>query len=273
MDLKADNGTLNFGQDGDTVYSHAYIVWGGSNDACSAFAQKLAMAMICEGPGKKPCGKCVHCEKAQRAIHPDIILYDHDIQSRTIYVDQIRALREDAVIMPNEAAKKVYIINHAGSMNVSAQNALLKVLEEPPGGTSFILVVETPQELLPTVRSRSTAVSADTVRPSAEKNINGLAAEFLDALPDAMKLAEFSFKLDKLDKNAFIDFIEDAKTAVALKLRDSFSGTGELTTDYLMNTVEILDRAKEYFRYNIGLVHIAGMICAELHIRNEEHHD
>jgi DNA polymerase-3 subunit delta' len=112
------------------------------------------MAMICQGPGDKPCLRCAHCEKARRGIHPDIVLYDREDQTRTIYVDQIRALRDDAVIMPNEARRKVYIIRHAGSMNVSAQNALLKVLEEPPGGAAFILTAETPEQLLPTVRSR-----------------------------------------------------------------------------------------------------------------------
>ena len=104
-----DNSTKRSGAAGSAAYSHAYIVWGGSADGRARQANKLAMAMICEGRGDKPCGSCVHCEKALRGIHPDIITYEHDQKSRTIYVDQIRALREDAVIMPNEAAKKVYI--------------------------------------------------------------------------------------------------------------------------------------------------------------------
>lgn len=272
--LKEVSRTKRVGPSGDAVYSHAYIVWGGNDEERSAFARKLAAAMICEGPDEKPCGKCVNCVKAARGIHPDIILSDHNEQSRTIYVDQIRALRKDAVIMPNEAEKKVYIISHAGSMNASAQNALLKVLEEPPCSASFILAVETPAELLPTVRSRCAAVPVETLQPSAESVVNGVAADFLTALTDPMKLTELSFQLEKLEKSAFIDFIQDAKAAVVLKLKDRFNGeAGALAVDYLINTVEVLDRAKEYFYSNVGLGHIAGMICAELYIRNEEQHD
>ncbi len=271
--MKEDSGTLHFGPAGEDAYSHAYIVWGGSDDERSAFVRRLASAMVCQGRGEKPCLKCVHCEKAARGIHPDIITVDFIEQKREIIVDQVRALREDAFIMPNEAERKAYIINHAGSMNVSAQNALLKVLEEPPRSASFILAAETTAGLLPTVRSRCTSVSADMHMAQAEKNIDGIAADFIEALPDALKLTAFSFKLEKLDKDSFINFIEDAKTLLARKLKEGFQKEGAPGADYLINAVKVLNRAKEYFYYNVGLGHIAGMLCAELYIRNEEQHD
>ena len=264
---------LNIGPSGDAGLSHATIIWGGSEDERDARAQKLAMALLCAGAGEKPCGTCVHCEKARRGIHPDILPYDQDEQTRTIYVDQIRALRDDAVVMPNEASRKVYIIRHAGAMNSSAQNALLKVLEEPPGGAAFILTAETPESLLPTVRSRCTSISADTGHAAGQKAESALAAEFIDAIPDPLKLAALSFKLDKLDKGTFIDFIEDAKTAAAARLRSCIGTQGAPESSNLIHTVQVLDRAKEYLHYNIGLVHITGMLSAELTIRNEEHHD
>ena len=264
---------LNIGPSGGAGLSHATIIRGGSEDERYALAQRLAMALLCEGPGEKPCGTCAHCEKARRGIHPDILTYDQDEQTRTIYVDQIRALRDDAVVMPNEASRKVYIIRHAGAMNSSAQNALLKVLEEPPGGAAFILTAETYESLLPTVRSRCTTFSADAGHTAGQKAETALATEFIDAVPDALKLAALSFKLDKLDKGAFIDFIEDAKTAVARRLRSCAGAQGAPEMSALIHTVQVLDRAKEYLHYNIGLVHITGMLSAELTIRNEEDHD
>lgn len=253
-------------------YSHAYIVWGCSSDARSAYARRLAAAMICEGSGNRPCGKCVHCEKAKRGVHPDIIEVELLNQKREITVNQVRALREDAFIMPNEARKKVYIIDHA--INVRAQNALLKILEEPPGSVSFILTVQSTAELLPTVRSRCTAASTEVCDMTENRNSGSMVFEFMNALSDVLKLTELSFKLEKLEKDKFIEFIEDAKASVLLKLKNNFyTGTEALEPDYLIYAVKVLDRAKEYLDFNVGLVHIAGMICAELYIRKEEQHD
>ncbi len=60
------------------------------------------------------------------------------------------------------------------------------------------------------------------------------------------------------------DFIGDAKSAVSSALRDSVCGTGDLDADYLMSAIEALDRAREYLNYNVGLVHITGMLGARV---------
>ena len=74
---------------------------------------------------------------------------------RDITVDQIREISADAYILPNEADRKVYIINEAEKMNLSAQNASLKLLEEPPNGAVLLLCTDNPSALLPTVRSEA----------------------------------------------------------------------------------------------------------------------
>ncbi len=272
MNLKGVNGTFDLGGTGNAAYSHAYIVWGGNYDGRIDFARRLAAAMICEGDGKKPCGKCAHCEKAARNIHPDIILIDLIDQKREIIVEQIRTLREDAVIMPNEAAKKVYIITN--TMNIASQNALLKVLEEPPGGASFILCAQSPAELLPTVSSRCISVSVETLIPSETNDDTGIVNDFLSAQSDNLKLTEFSFKLEKMEKNKFIEFLTNAKAAVVQEVKNNYrNGTSSSQQEHLINTINVLDRAKAYTDFNVGLVHIAGFICAELYNRNEEQHD
>lgn len=274
MNLHGNGDTGSSGLSGKGAYSHAYIVRGGSDNDRMDYANKLAQAILCSGSGNRPCMSCVHCDKSSRHIHPDIITIDRNPDSRAIYVDQIRALREDAVIMPNEAQTKVYIINYAGSMNVSAQNAILKLLEEPPDSANFILVADNPSELLPTVRSRCVEVSADRQGKMEQAATRDDVTAFYQALTGSpLKLVELSFTLEKLERNEFKDFIDGAKVFITAKLKDSLEGNkGALTPEYLMKTIHVLDRAKEYLEYNVSLGHLCGMICAEL-IRNEERND
>ena len=80
-------------------------------------------------------------------------------EKASITVDQIRAVRSEAYIVPNQSAKRVFIIPDAALMNIQAQNALLKVLEEPPATVMFILTCEYTRQLLGTVVSRSAVLS------------------------------------------------------------------------------------------------------------------
>lgn len=266
MNPQDGSGADNTGLTVTGEFSHAYIVWGGSEAEQYDLAWKLAAAFVCADSGKKPCLACPHCQKALRRIHPDIITVDKNPEAREIYVDQVRALRKDAVVMPNEASKKVYIIHHAGSMNVFAQNAILKLLEEPPESSAFILIAGHPAELLPTVRSRCVELSADKREKTAPALWRDDTLAFYKALSDSpVKLAELSFVLEKLDKNAFADFIAGTKALLKTKMKDRLSGAGEtLAPDFLLKAVAVLDRAEEYLDNNVSLGHITGMICAEL---------
>ncbi|NLT14486.1 MAG: hypothetical protein GXY05_09100 [Clostridiales bacterium] len=248
------------------AFSHAYILWGGSEAGQDEFAWKLAAAIVCANPDEKPCLTCPHCQKATRRIHPDIITIDRNPEAREIYVDQIRALREDAVIMPNEASKKVYILYHAGSMNVYAQNAILKLLEDPPVSAAFILIADNPAELLPTVRSRCVVLSADRRSETAPGQLRDDAIAFYKALTGSpIELAELSFVLEKLEKGAFAEFITDARAFLISKMKSRLNGAGEAPAPgYIMKAVTVLERAREYLDNNVSLGHITGMICAEL---------
>ena len=110
--------------------SHAYIITGGNAASRMEYARRLSAAYVCGAAA--PCGRCLHCEKALSGIHPDVISISLPEDKREIVVDQARALRTDAYVRPNEAERKVYVIDPADSMNDTAQNALLKVLEDGP---------------------------------------------------------------------------------------------------------------------------------------------
>ena len=106
-------------------------------------ARTAAAAMVCTAPlGERPCGRCVPCRKAEQEIHPDIMTLSGPKEGKPITVDQIRALRADAYIRPNEGERKVYLLREADEMNPSAQNAMLKLLEEGPSYAAFLLLAE-----------------------------------------------------------------------------------------------------------------------------------
>lgn len=133
--------------------SHAYLITGGSGDSRAALADRLTAAYLCERPNP-PCGQCRACRKVGGGAHPDVYRAAPAPDKRELTVDQIRALRADAYVRPNEGRRKVYLINPADAMNPAAQNALLKVLEEGPSYAAFLLCAAQPGLLLDTVRSR-----------------------------------------------------------------------------------------------------------------------
>lgn len=239
--------------------SHAYIVAG-------ELAQTLAAAAVCSGNGGvRPCMACVHCDKASRNIHPDITVVDKLQDKREIVIEQIRELKKDVIVVPNEADRKVYIINFADTMNVNAQNAFLQILEEPPAHAVFILKAENPIALLPTVRSRCMELKTGKVKELADTRATQIADEFIDAIGRGnVPLIEFMFRLEKLDKSSFSAFLSAARESVALRLRTEISGNAVTPRDVLARSESVLVKAEEMLDLNVGTGHISGMICASL---------
>lgn len=138
---------------------HAYILEGPAGSGRHTAALCAAAALSCEnrtGQGRPlPCGQCLICRKISAGVSPDVLFIRRPEDKATIGVDQIRALRDDLCIAPNENEKKVYIIEEADKMTAQAQNALLLSLEEPPSYVTFFLLTENTMALLETIRSRA----------------------------------------------------------------------------------------------------------------------
>ena len=114
----------------------------GNHTKATELAHILASALVCQSQENKPCGTCGSCVKAHAGSHPDIYLAEGGLTPRSFKVEAIRAIRSDAYIQSQEGGYKVYLLFRAESMSAEAQNALLKVLEEPPADTVFILVLQ-----------------------------------------------------------------------------------------------------------------------------------
>ena len=137
--------------------SHFYLISGPEGSGKHTLAQLLAAAILCKGQSR-PCRSCSACRRVLGAGHPDFITVD-DPEKKTVPVDLVRQARADMYIRPNEADHKIYLFPRAQDMQDPSQNALLKILEEPPEYGVFILLTTNAEKMLPTIRSRCTELS------------------------------------------------------------------------------------------------------------------
>ena len=143
--------------------SHAYIFNGESNAGKMMLAEAFAMALQCEAHGDEPCMECRSCHQAKEHNQPDIIYVSHD-KPNVISVDDIRQqLNNDIVIKPYNSKYKIYIVDEAEKMNVQAQNALLKTIEEPPAYGIILLLTTNADSFLPTILSRCITLNLKSV--------------------------------------------------------------------------------------------------------------
>ncbi len=139
--------------------SNSYVFEGISGVGKRFCAEIFAGTLVCADENA-PCGVCQGCTMAKNNIHPDIIHIEHDEDKASIGVDNIREnIIKEAYIKPYYAKRKVFIIGDGDALSIEAQNAFLKVLEEPPENVTFIICVTKQDKLLDTVLSRSLVLS------------------------------------------------------------------------------------------------------------------
>lgn len=159
-------------------FPHAVILEGGSVAERLTLAKKLAAALVCSaGRAQAPCGICSHCKKAAADSHADIPFYTAEDKPRAFKVDYVRDIRNNAYIIPNEADKKVFILENAHTMGVEGQNAILKILEEPPSYVNFILLCSSKSGFLPTILSRATVFTVGEAKAELDDEIRASAVQ------------------------------------------------------------------------------------------------
>ncbi len=231
---------------------HAIIIEGEYGTGKRTLAKYLAKIAVCSGENK-PCNSCRDCHLADAGSHPDIEIVCVEKDKKSITVGQIRELKNMVYLSSHTADCRVFIIEKADTMNSNASNSLLKVLEEPPAKTYFILLTESKSALLETVQSRCALLSlyAPEENEALEyikrtenfeendilnalrlnKNNIGKALEFLTGtkLSKGIKVAERYFSL-----------IEENLVLEALKEGFSLEGNRVATNDFVKKLKEIL---------------------------------
>jgi DNA polymerase-3 subunit delta' len=202
-----------------------------------------------------PCGRCKSCKKIESGNHPDIILIEPS--GAFIKIDQIRELCHALSLKPYEARLRVAIICDAHTMNPSAGNALLKVLEEPPDQTMLILIAPHSSDLLPTVASRCQLVRFN---PISRKKLIEMLVETQELDPDgaaiiaSMANGSFSKALSMVTHGSrdgwinwrywFISEI-DSLSSRSIALRLEFASRLAKNKDLLPDLLEVVN---SYFR-------------------------
>lgn len=240
--------------------SHAYIISGPAGSGRHTLARLLAAAMLCTSRGEKPCGTCSHCIKTAKGLHPDVSVITGPAEGKPITVDQVRALRADAYIRPNEGARKVYLLE--GEMNASAQNALLKLLEDGPSYAAFLLIAGSAGGLLQTVRSRCEELALTpktrTENAAVSEETRAAAKELAGKLERAgeLELLEAAMLLDGrkgAELSAFLDALERELGARAVRAADRRR---------LLRAAELVKQLKEAARLNVSAGQLSGWLCA-----------
>lgn len=144
---------------------HALLIEGPSGSGRRTLARIAAQAAVCSHPDRaaRPCGICSHCIKAQAGTHPDISFFGGSERARSFSIKTVRELREEGYRRPNEAECRVFVLINAQAMGTEAQDALLRIIEEPPKHLRFILTCQSRFQLLETIRSRTFALAVKGV--------------------------------------------------------------------------------------------------------------
>lgn len=277
---------------------HALLIEGDKGTGRHTLANFIALACVCNSEDI-PCGKCNGCRLAKSHNHPDIVITAPEDNKKNIAVSQVRELKNETYIKPHMADKKVFIIDYADTLNEQSQNALLKVLEEPPGNTVFILIAESKASFLDTIISRcvvltlsapeqsvaeeyllkNTNYSKNDISAALEnsQNIIGKALSLLEGSLGtesdiaADEFLDFMLRKDtwgmlsvtaKLDKNRLESskFFKSLKYAISQRLRKNLNSAYAKKLSLFYSELCVFEKSLDI---NINLSLLFSAVCAK----------
>jgi DNA polymerase-3 subunit gamma/tau len=192
--------------------SHAYLFTGTRGTGKTTCAKILARAVNCQNPQNgNPCNACPACLGIENGSILDVLELDAASNNG---VDQVRALRDEAVYTPAAVRKRVYIVDEVHMLSTPAFNALLKILEEPPAHLMFILATTELHKVPATIKSRCQQFSFKRILPGqiAQRLSYVAGEEHIDLTPQGA---------------ALLARLADGGLRDALSLLDQCSGGGQ----------------------------------------------
>ncbi|MBR5478552.1 MAG: hypothetical protein IKU84_00055 [Clostridia bacterium] len=261
---------------GKTV-PHAFLISGSDEEEKRNLAKTLSGAIVCTGENS-PCDTCNACKKAEAGIHPDIIW--KECEGSSIKVDEIRAIRRDAYLLPNDGEKKVYVICDSDKMTQEAQDALLKILEEPPRFTTFILLCYNHNSLLTTVLSRVTHLKLmeksescgvdDETLESARAIVRAIGErseiEILKAFIACEKkkrdeMHEIISCVTMLMRDGMVKSVSRCEMLVDDHVSDNIS---KISAQEIVEIMDVLRDARALILRNVGVAHVVAKCAVQI---------
>ena len=255
-------------------FPHAVVLCCKDLDILNCNVTYLSLWAICSSV-IKPCFSCAQCDKILNNCHVDVYYAKKFGKKQVVNVDEIRFICSDAYIKPNEGRAKVYIIEDCDKMQIEAQNAFLKILEEPPQDILFILTCSNYENILSTVRSRATLIELETENSKIDEISLEIATCILNALCEN---TEYNLLLatNKLsDKNIAyktMDYIQEVvdKTLVSSYKTNDFDDvlfknlSSSINKKNLISIIELVDTAKDMLNSNVNMNLFTTWICSSL---------
>lgn len=257
--------------------SHAILIDGGTPSEREDAAWQTAQAILCGGH-TKPCGACASCIKAAARSHPDILVYSGGTTYGSFKVDVVRDIRAQASVLPNESEYKVFLLLSCETMQPPAQNALLKILEEPPYFVRFVLCCSTQRAMLDTILSRATVYSAaDTAaqdddnmaqaRQLAQSILRDVAAQDEAQLLRTTAVYEKNKDLFRLTCNALASVTADVLVSSACAEKtDDFTEEiiSRVSQRQLLRIVDIANQTVQSMQANCNANLLLSLFCSQL---------
>jgi len=255
---------------------HGLLLKGAQGIGKFDLAMRFAQSLLCVQPDAAgfACGSCPSCHWFSQGSHPDFRLLQPDAlsqdgeegdepksasgkkPSKQISVDQVRSLADFFGMSAHQGGRRAVVIHPAEAMNTNAANALLKNLEEPPKGLLFILVSHKPQQLLPTILSRSLSFALSP--PDQEAAVRWLAEQGVKNPAEALAASGFSpLQAVKLDEQ--IGSEERAKLLRAVRQPESLDVFA--LAEALQKTEQVLVvQWLQQWSYDLSSMKLAGKL-------------
>ena len=257
-------------------FPHACVFEDEDPERLRQTADAVACALVCTSDDK-PCLKCPGCLKARAGCHPDIRVFSGGETPNSFKVETVREIRSDAYVVANEAPRKVYILENAHNMSAQAQNALLKILEEPPEAVCFMLLTPDRNAFLSTVLSRCVIFSQSGGRHADEEAAQAAKA-FADALTEPKEYSLMSatsvFEKDKVLLRAVLPELEEIfRAAVVVKSGAEYAGeyaaqanrlSSSFTTAALMKLMDCAGEIGRSLDRNENYNLLITRLCADM---------